>query len=84
MYSTNQAKDCAARLRQADGALGRLLPHEELLLRLRFGIGGKRQSITVIATRFGLEPEDVRDLEARALMRLRAQALSRDARALVA
>ena len=58
-------------LQEADHALTRLSPHEELLLRLRFGIGGRRQSSTMIARRFGLKPEDLRTLETRALSRLR-------------
>ncbi len=62
-------------LNDADSALGRLTPHEELLLRLRFGIGGRRQPLDAIATHFGLQPEDVRQLEARALTRLRRNAV---------
>ena len=62
-------------LHEADSALGRLTPHEELLLRLRFGIGGRKQPLAAIATHFGLQPEDVRQLESRALTRLRRNAV---------
>ena len=69
------ATDCTALLEEADHVLTRLSPHEELFLRLRFGIGGRRQSTAVIARRFGLRPEDVRDLESRALTHLRQIAI---------
>lgn len=65
------ARDCTALVEEADNALADLSPHEELLLRLRFGIGGRRQPLDVIRRRFGLRPQDLKNLEARALMRLR-------------
>src|SRR5258706_10492097 len=70
------ATDCAALVEEADDALTSLSPHEELLLRLRFGIGGRRQSVAVIALRFGLRAGDVRDLETRALTHLRRIAIA--------
>jgi DNA-directed RNA polymerase sigma subunit (sigma70/sigma32) len=65
-------------LEETDDALGTLSPHEELLLRLRFGIGGRRQSIPVIARHFGVRTQDLLDLEARALARLRQNALAKE------
>jgi len=64
-------------MHEADSALERLSPHEELLLRLRFGIGGRRRTTSEIARHFGLRPEDVRSLEARALTHLRQNAIAR-------
>lgn len=72
------ATDCSALLKETDTALESLSPHEELILRLRFGIGGKRQSIHVIARHLGLRPEDLETLEARALTRLRRIAVAAD------
>ena len=74
------ATDCTAVVEEADNALTDLSPHEELLLRLRFGIGGRRQPIAVIQRRFGLQPQDLRDLETRALTRLRKIAVAQSAR----
>lgn len=80
--NTHKAKTAKVTvMAEADNALGTLSPHEELLLRLRFGIGGKRQSITVIARHFGVEPEDLHDLESRALSHLRHNALVPEHRA---
>jgi DNA-directed RNA polymerase sigma subunit (sigma70/sigma32) len=73
------ATDCTAVVEEADNALTDLSPHEELLLRLRFGIGGRRQPIAVISRRFGLQPQDLRDLEARALTHLRKIAIAQSA-----
>jgi DNA-directed RNA polymerase sigma subunit (sigma70/sigma32) len=76
MKTEKTATECTELLEDADDALCHLSPHEELLLRLRFGIGGKRQSAAVIARHFGLQPEDLRLLEARALTRLRKIAIA--------
>lgn len=70
--------DCGAMLREAADALRHLSPHEELLLRLHFGIGGKRRSIGAIARHLGLREEDLRELESRALSRLRQDAIARE------
>ena len=70
------ATDCDTLLQEADHALTRLSPHEEMLLRLLFGIGGRRESSAVIARRFGIRPEDLRNLETRALSRLRQIAIT--------
>lgn len=76
MATQKLATDRDALLQEADDALTCLSPHEELLLRLRFGIGGSRQPSAVIARRFGLRPEDLRTLEERALTHLRQNAIS--------
>jgi len=73
------ARDCAALLHEAEHALTRLSPREELLLRLRFGIGGRRQPNTVIARHFGLRPQDLDSLESRALNHLRQIAIAAEA-----
>ena len=76
MAKQMEATDCSALVEEADDALTGLSPHEELLLRLRFGIGGRRQPIEVIALRFGLRADDIRDLETIALMHLRQIAIA--------
>lgn len=76
MATQKLATDRDTLLQEADDALTSLSPHEELLLRLRFGIGGRRQPSEVIARRFGLRPEDLRTLEARALTHLRQIAIA--------
>jgi DNA-directed RNA polymerase sigma subunit (sigma70/sigma32) len=80
MARQNDATDCEALVEEADNALTDLSPHEELLLRLRFGIGGRRQPIAVISRRFGLQPQDLRDLENRALTHLRKIAIAQAGR----
>lgn len=65
-------------LEEADDALGTLSPHEELLLRLHFGIGGRRQSIPILALHFGVRTQDLLDLESRALAHLRQNALAEE------
>lgn len=78
MTHKKTAKDRDEMLVEADCALEHLSPHEEMVLRLRFGIGGKRRSTTEIARHFGLRTADVRSLEARALTHLRQHALARE------
>jgi len=58
---------------QTAGALKMLPPNEERVLRLRFGIGCDREhSLEEIATVFGLTREGIRQIEVRALRKLRS------------
>ncbi len=53
--------------------LDQLSEREALVLKLRFGLGGeKRQSLEAIAPRFGVTRERIRQIEKRAVRRLRA------------
>ena len=55
------------------GVLSALEPHEEKVIRMRFGIGYDREhSLREIAQRFDLTHERVRQIEAQGLRRLRA------------
>jgi DNA-directed RNA polymerase sigma subunit (sigma70/sigma32) len=79
MSSEETAMDCVKLLEDADDALGHLAPQEELVLRLRFGIGGRQRPLERIARRVGLEPRQLRTVESRALGRLRQMALTAEA-----
>ncbi|MEN8180933.1 MAG: sigma-70 family RNA polymerase sigma factor [Myxococcota bacterium] len=64
------------RLRTGVGALiGNLTPREQLILRLRYGLGAEEEhTLEQIGQSLGLSRERVRQLEARALKKLREQA----------
>jgi RNA polymerase primary sigma factor len=61
------------RMRSGVGALiGSLTPREQLILRLRYGLGGEEEhTLEQIGQNLGLSRERVRQLEARALKKLR-------------
>jgi RNA polymerase sigma factor (sigma-70 family) len=63
----------ADRMRSGVGALiGCLTPREQLILRLRYGLGGEEEhTLEQIGQSLGLSRERVRQLEARALKKLR-------------
>jgi RNA polymerase primary sigma factor len=64
------------RMRSGVGALiGSLTPREQLILRLRYGLGGEEEhTLEQIGQSLGLSRERVRQLEARALKKLRETA----------
>ena len=64
------------RMRSGVGALiGCLTPREQLILRLRYGLGGEEEhTLEQIGQSLGLSRERVRQLEARALKKLRETA----------
>jgi RNA polymerase primary sigma factor len=65
MFESNVRKEAA-------GVLKTLDPHEESIIRMRFGIGYDREhTLGEIAQRFDLSRERVRQIEAQALRRLR-------------
>lgn len=52
--------------------LAQLSPREEKIIRMRFGIGEQRtHSHTEIAERFGVDQQEIRDVESIALRKLR-------------
>ena len=52
--------------------IGSLTPREQLILRLRYGLGGEEEhTLEQIGQSLGLSRERVRQLEARALKKLR-------------
>jgi RNA polymerase primary sigma factor len=58
--------------RETAGILKTLEPHEERLIRMRFGIGYEREyTLGEIANQFNLSRERIRQIEAKALRRLR-------------
>jgi len=61
------------RMRMGVGPLiGSLTPREQLILRLRYGLGGEEEhTLEQIGQSLGLSRERVRQLEARALKKLR-------------
>lgn len=67
-------KDRQARI---DAALRTLSPREELVVRLRFGFAGNPPTLEDIARRFSVTREGVRQIEARALQKLRRPSRSR-------
>jgi RNA polymerase primary sigma factor len=60
-------------------ALATLTPREELIVRMRFGIGQKTDhSLQEVGQRFAVSRERIRQIEAKALSKLRQNRLSRD------
>lgn len=51
--------------------LGALTPREEKVLRMRFGIEGKEHTLKEVGQRFGVTRERIRQIEAKALEKLR-------------
>src|SRR5204862_3814746 len=63
---------CASATR---GLLARLTPREQDVVRLRFGlVEGREHTLDEIGTRFGLTRERIRQIEARALKKLKLPA----------
>ncbi len=60
---------------EVGNALGQLTPVEERVLRRRFGVGEARRDIDCIGEELGLTRSHVRELQRRALQKLRAAAL---------
>jgi RNA polymerase primary sigma factor len=57
--------------------LAELPPRQERILRLRYGLnGGEEHTLEMIAVKFGLSRERIRQLEKTALSRLRAPGLA--------
>jgi RNA polymerase sigma factor (sigma-70 family) len=64
-------------IEQLRALLGSLSPRERMLLRARHGLDGREQSLREIGERMGLSAERVRQIENRALGKLRAAARGR-------
>ncbi len=58
-------------------ALGKLSPREETVLRYRFGLGGDEQTLEKIGERFNVTRERIRQIEAKALRKLRHHSRAR-------
>ena len=64
--------ECQALKEQIEDALASLRPREEKVIRMRFGIGEATQySLEEIGARFGLTRERIRQIEIKALRKLR-------------
>jgi RNA polymerase sigma factor (sigma-70 family) len=61
----------ASAIRIVDEALLDLRPREEKILRMRFGLDGEPRSLREVGEHFGVGPERVRQIEAKALRKLR-------------
>jgi RNA polymerase primary sigma factor len=57
---------------QVDRALSQLNPKEAKILRLRFGLGEREQTLEEVGRRFGVTRERIRQIEAKALGKLRS------------
>lgn len=55
-----------------EGALGRLSPREERVLRLRNGFNGEPKTLKEVGKALGVQQERVRQIEAKALRRMRS------------
>lgn len=54
-----------------------LTPHEEKVIRMRYGLGGERQSLEEIGAHFNVTRERIRQVEAKTLRKLRHPSRSR-------
>ena len=65
-----------------DQLLRGLSPRDERILRMRFGVGGESEhTLEEIGERFNLSRERIRQIETKALLRIRASEESRELRA---
>jgi RNA polymerase primary sigma factor len=70
--------------RQMRGVLASLSPREEKIMRLRFGVGeGGEHTLEQVGQRFAVTRERIRQIEAKALRKLRHPANTRPLRAFV-
>lgn len=67
-------RELQRRMRQA---IKILTPEEQLLLKLRYGIGCERHTLDEIAEQFKLEKNDIRNMEARAFRKIKNSELRR-------
>jgi len=74
MSDPHEVLACKELRARIDEALEELLPNEQFILRLRFGLNAFEEEHTLesIATEMGVTPERVRQVEKRALRKLRA------------
>ena len=67
---------------QTESVLKTLTPREETVIKMRFGIGdGSERSLEEVGQRLGVSRERIRQIEARALHKLRHPSCSRKLRA---
>jgi RNA polymerase sigma factor (sigma-70 family) len=64
-------------IEQVRALLGSLNDRERMILRARYGLDGPEQSLRDVAERLGVSAERVRQIEQRALGKLRAAATRR-------
>jgi RNA polymerase primary sigma factor len=84
LVSPHAAAEAAALRDCLVEALAGLTPREEQILRLRFGIGGSTEhTLAEIGKTFGVTRERIRQIEAKALQRLRESAAARKLRTFV-
>lgn len=70
-YTIDEIFEDADRRRQIAKALLKLAPREERVIRLRYGFGVPEHTLREIAEQLGRSPEIIRQIEARALRKLR-------------
>lgn len=63
---------------EADALLHQLTPHEERIVRLRFGIGARKHEVADVAARLSLTPTAVHRIEQYALRKLRMAAMTEE------
>ena len=67
---------------QTENALRTLMPREETVIRMRFGVGdGIEHTLEEVGQPFGVTRERIRQIEAKALLKLRHPSRSRHLRA---
>lgn len=82
--SPTQSAEANALKEQLSKALGQLTPREERIIRMRFGLGsGREHTLEEIGQIFGVTRERVRQIEAKALLKLAHPARSRSVRTFV-
>ena len=66
---------------QTEKVLATLAPREEMILRMRFGIGQRASSVEDLSRQFSLTPERIRRIELEALRKMRERTRSLYSRA---